>query len=128
MQNTILFVYNANSGIFNGLIDLMHKTFAPKTYPCDLCAITYGFTGMHSKWRSFAQTLPYPVLFLHKDELQKEYPEIQIELPAVVLLTENTNRVLITNADFKQLHTLEELMQHMQNVLQTITPNPPSLS
>lgn len=128
MENTLLFIYNANSGTLNGLIDLMHKSISPKTYPCDLCAITYDIKGMLPIWKKYINTLPYKILFLHKDELKKEYPFITAALPAILLLHNNTFQVLISSEDFKEIKSLDALIQKMEIALQSITPIPPSKS
>ncbi len=69
----LLFVYNADSGLFNLLADAAHRVVHPSTYPCRLCAVTYSFTGMRSEWRDFIQSLDHPVEFLHRDELTTHY-------------------------------------------------------
>ena len=51
MNPTLIFVYNADSGLFNTLTDIAHKTFAPETYSCNLCAITFGTFGMRTEWK-----------------------------------------------------------------------------
>lgn len=80
----LIFVYNADSGKWNGYLDMMHKVFSPKTYPCQLCAITYGTFSMKKEWGEFVDQLPLPVRFLHRDEWEKEFAR-QDELPAVFL-------------------------------------------
>ncbi len=42
----LVFVYNANSGLLNALLDMGHKVVSPRTYPCSLCALTYGSLGL----------------------------------------------------------------------------------
>ena len=66
----LVFVYNADSGLVNGALDLAHKLLSPETYACKLCALTYGIFGMRRDWRRFAQGLPVPAEFLHADELR----------------------------------------------------------
>lgn len=69
----IIFVYNADSGLLNGIKDLLHKNFSPETYACRLCAVTYDNSGMVREWKEFTQTLKTPVEFLHRDELKDKY-------------------------------------------------------
>ena len=38
-------IYNADGGLVNGALDLLHKTFSPATYACRLCDVTYGPLG-----------------------------------------------------------------------------------
>ena len=78
----LIFVYNANSGKWNGYLDIMHKIFSPKTYPCSLCAITYGTFKIREEWAEFKETLEVPLSFLHKDEWLAQYG-IEDKLPAI---------------------------------------------
>ena len=83
MPQHLLFVYNADGGRLAGLKDMFHKILSPSTYPCSLCAITYGATSMEPEWREFIKTLPVPVEFLHRDEFIRDYPQqAQHPLPA----------------------------------------------
>ncbi|MBU0498608.1 MAG: hypothetical protein KJ558_05035 [Gammaproteobacteria bacterium] len=53
----LLFVYNADSGLFNTLADIGHKIFSPGTYQCDLCALTHGYFQERIEWRAFVESL-----------------------------------------------------------------------
>ena len=70
-QPSILFVYNADSGLFNLVADIGHKIFSPSTYSCDLCQLTHGVFKEREAWKSFIETLDLPVEFLHRDEFIK---------------------------------------------------------
>ena len=74
MPRRLLFVYNADGGLLPGLKDLFHKILSPATYPCSLCAVTYGATSMRPEWSAFIKALPVPVDFLHRDEFVRGYP------------------------------------------------------
>ena len=74
MTTRLLFVYNADGGRVAGLKDLFHKVLSPGTYPCSLCAVTYGATSMRPAWRAFIRRLPVPVDFRHRDEFVRDYP------------------------------------------------------
>ena len=82
-SQALVFVYKADSGLFNTLSDIAHKTFSPDTYECDLCAITHGPLRMHQEWKRFIAQLDLPCEFLHRDELAQRYGLRDIELPAV---------------------------------------------
>lgn len=74
MANELVFVYNANSGKLNAMLDSMHKVLSPSTYACNLCRITYGtFTEM-PEWKQFRETFDGNMTFLHIDEFEKDYP------------------------------------------------------
>jgi len=85
MKRTILFVYNADSGIFNTVTDIAHKIFSPQSYECNLCAITYGNFTIRAEWKEFLETLDAELEFLHRDEFIKKYRLAAMALPAVFL-------------------------------------------
>jgi hypothetical protein len=79
----LVFVYNAESGVFNLLADAAHKIFSPRTYPCNLCALTHSAAGMRKEWKRFLDKLGRPLEFLHADELKSRYGVAGVRLPAV---------------------------------------------
>ena len=89
MPERLLFVYNADGGPLAGLKDVFHKILSPATYPCSLCAITYGAASMQPQWRAFIKALPVPVEFLHRDEFIRDYPQwARHPLPAAFAVDE----------------------------------------
>jgi hypothetical protein len=80
---SLVFVYNAESGVFNALADSAHKIFSPATYACNLCALTHSAFGMRAGWRRFLESLGVSLEFLHADELRSRYPSESSPLPAV---------------------------------------------
>lgn len=115
---TLVFVYNADSGPLNALLDFGHKLVSPSTYPCSLCALTYGPFGMKREWRAFTQELGLPLEFLHADELRTRYGAQQAALPAVFLKGEGLEP-LLTRPDLDRCRTLDDLKAL---VTQTLTP------
>ena len=69
----LIFIYNANSGTINGLLDSAHKVLSPKTYDCKLCDITFGVFSEKEEWKDFRETSAIEMVFLHKDEFLKQY-------------------------------------------------------
>ena len=67
-QPRLLMIYNADGGLFAMVSDAVHKVLSPSTYPCSLCAITYGATRMKSEWRAYIERLPLAVTFHHRDD------------------------------------------------------------
>ena len=64
---SLVFVYNADSGLFNTLTDIAHKIFSPDTYSCNLCMITHDNLSMRSEWKDFIEKLDIELEFLHRD-------------------------------------------------------------
>jgi hypothetical protein len=101
-DQTYIFVYNADSGKWNGYMDMMHKIVSPKTYPCHLCAITYGIFKIEPAWKSFIETFPIPILFLHKDEW-KETSQQHEPLPAIFERRNGALTVLLSAEEMKSM-------------------------
>ena len=98
MNKKILFVYNADSNPFSMIKDMVTKVIAPKSYQCNLCAITYGPVSMKNEWKKFLDTLPQEKVFLHKDEFQTKYPKQKdTTLPVVFIDTDNELKILISS-------------------------------
>ena len=98
-QVKVIFVYNAQSGLFSALSDYVHKIVSPSTYECQLCSVTYGNLGMHSTWRSYVEALPAKVIFTYKDKLRDDQPLMkQTALPAAFVIT-NGETLLAVDAD-----------------------------
>lgn len=84
-MTTVIFVYNADGGVLNGLSDTVHKIASPSTYPCSLCALTYGAFTMRSEWRAYLAGLEHEKLFLYRDELREYLDPRPLALPAILL-------------------------------------------
>lgn len=113
----LVFVYNADSGLFNALIDFAHKTFSPQTYQCNLCAITYSMFGMKKDWQEFLKTLELPLEFLHKDELLKKYKIENPSLPAIYLKADHDLLLWITTEEINRCASLIDLQQRISTKL-----------
>jgi hypothetical protein len=81
----LILVYNADGGVLNGLRDSVWKAFRPSTYPCSLCALTFGWFAMHRPWRQFLDSLPHEKVYLHKDEIDQALPGLDFALPAILV-------------------------------------------
>ncbi len=88
----LLFVYNADSGLFNTLGDIGHKLFSPETYPCQLCALTHGILRERQDWHDFIGTLEADCEFLHRDQFRERFLGLVQPLPAVFLLVDGSPR------------------------------------
>lgn len=110
MGNTLVFVYNADSGLFNTLTDTAHKLFSPETYECNLCAMTYSTLGMKKEWKEFLDTLAIPLEFLHRDELKENYG-VEFDLPAIFLRSGKELNLIIDADAINGCEGIEELKQ-----------------
>jgi hypothetical protein len=106
-NTSLLFVYNADSGLWNGALDVMHKVFSPNTYACNLCGITYGALSVKKEWAEFIKMLPLITEFLHRDEWLKEFKR-EDDLPAVFIQNGDEVRSFISAEEMNKL-SLKEL-------------------
>jgi hypothetical protein len=105
----LVFVYNADSGVFNAMADAAHKIFSPRTYACNLCALTHTAFGMRGEWKRFLEGLGRPLEFLHADELRSRYGLRDVPLPAVFEKDGASLRVAVSADEINACGTLEEL-------------------
>lgn len=113
----LLFIYNADSGIANALIDQGKKYLTPSEYACQLCMVSYGSFGMRKDWKKFTKELPYEIVFLHRNELEESYPSIKTSFPAVILIDRDKTKILLSAEDFKNIASLDDLKLAAVDVL-----------
>lgn len=90
----LIFVYNADGGLWNGMNDILHKVFSPSTYPCSLCDLTHGIFSVRKEWADFLKNPPAEFIFLHKDEFIEQYPHLaNMPLPCILSKNETTINV-----------------------------------
>lgn len=107
----MILVYNADSGLPNAVKDAVWKVLRPATYPCSLCALTYGWVSMHGRWRRFLGQLPQAKVFHHRDDFALTFPGLAIPLPAILLAEgEAPPQVLVSAAELDALPNLEALI------------------
>jgi len=102
-MKTLLFVYNANSGIGNMILDVAHKFFSPKTYACHLCALTYDTFSENRIWKDFRTKSNIDFTFLHIDEFETKYPKANFSYPIIL---EDNNAELSIVFDKAQINAL----------------------
>jgi len=113
----LIFVYNADSGLFNTVTDIAHKILSPKTYDCQLCAITHGIFSVRENWVGFLEELDASCEFLHKDEFTKKYPRITATYPAIFKLENNQPVLWIDHHVINELSSVDDLKQTINEKL-----------
>ena len=110
-MSSLTFVYNAESGLANALLDTGRRIFRPRQYGCALCMVTYGPFGMKNDWKRFTSELPYKVTFLHRNELTKKLSIMHLDFPCLILETPQDTKIIIDGPEFRKirdLHTLQK--------------------
>ena len=109
--STLIFIYNADGGVLDALGDMVHKIVSPATYPCSLCALTYGPFAMRGAWRRFLERLGLPTLFLYRDEFRDALDRRDLALPAILLGAKaDPPEILVSAQELASLPDLAALM------------------
>lgn len=111
MSAKLIFVYNADSGLFNTVTDIAHKIFSPQTYACNLCALTHDYFAMRGPWKDFIAGLGAECEFLHRDQLGERFPNLDIALPAVLRDDEAGVRLCLSAEDINRCQDMACLQQ-----------------
>lgn len=109
----LVFVYNADSGKRNAVLDSLHKVFSPSTYDCNLCDITFGLFGEKKDWKEFRSRFPVEMEFLHRDEFTKVYASkfgSRFTFPIVLGANAGEFEVIIGTEELNDLQDAPELM------------------
>jgi hypothetical protein len=109
----LIFVYNADSGLRNTLLDSAHKIFNPKTYTCKLCDLTFGKFGERKAWKAFKKQAEVEMKFLHADEFETLYKSKfrpAFELPVVLIEEQYELQVLLSSKALEKIDNVKELI------------------
>ncbi len=96
------------------MLDSAHKLLSPSTYDCKLCDITFGVFSENKRWKSFRETTPIEMIFLHKDEFLKKYNSKWLpnyEFPLILSEEDQELQVFMSSNDFETIATEEELIR-----------------
>lgn len=108
----LVLVYNADAGIIAALFDTVHKYASAATYPCSLCAVTYGPVAMRAKWRTYLRALPLPVDFYHRPDFRAAFPDAaEWPLPLIALARADNLDVLLSARDLDAIGDIGALMR-----------------
>jgi hypothetical protein len=105
----MILAYNAYGGIYPGIVDIIHKEFFPKSYPCNLCYLTFGTFSMKEEWKEFIDSLPYKKVEIHKDQFKKTYQPEDLPLPVILISDGNSTDLLVSAAEINKCKTLQQL-------------------
>ena len=117
MKPKLVFVYNADSGLFNTLTDIAHKLISPQTYNCNLCAITHSAFGMQKEWKAYLAGLDAELEFLHADELKARYGVQGVPLPAVFRRQDGELTVCIDAPSINACANSEDLKRLIEDAM-----------
>lgn len=121
-MNKLIFVYNADSGIFATALDVVKKVVAPESQECNLCKVTYDVLSPKEEWTNFLATIPQEKKFLHRDGFMAAYPGYKaIALPAIFLGQDGTLTELVTAKEINGAKTTADLIALVADKIKTIS-------
>lgn len=118
MKRHLIFVYNADSGLFNTVTDIAHKILSPGTYSCQLCTLTHSYFSMRKDWSEFLSELDAHLEFLHKDELSEKYGMSDISLPVILIKNDGKLATWISTEEINDCPSVEVLKVLISSRLQ----------
>lgn len=114
----LIFIYNANSGAVNALLDSAHKIISPKTYDCQLCDLTFGVFSEKEAWKKFRETSGIEMVFLHKDEFLKQYRSKWLpkyDFPIILSEEKYGLEIFMAAQELRTLELTSELIKEIQS-------------
>lgn len=111
----IIFVYNANSGFTNSVMNIAHKLISPSTYSCALCTITHGIFQENKRWKSYREQSKHQFEFLHKDEFEKTY-RLNYDYPVILKLVDKKFTILKDKLDVGKMKSTEDFITFLETV------------
>lgn len=108
----ILFIYNADSGKFNSILDIAHKIVSPSTYKCSLCYLTHNTLNEKSEWINFKESSNHNLKFLHKNEFEAQY-SAKFEYPVILDIT-GKMKVLFSNVELEKFKNVKDLITSIE--------------
>jgi hypothetical protein len=115
-ESKFIFIYNANGGIINSIVDAAHKIISPATYNCHLCTLTHHLSGEKKVWTKFREQFGSDFVLLHKDEFEKQYDQI-FTYPVVLKTSKNGIAVVLTRQEIIKLNNVGELIEKVRSNL-----------
>ena len=110
----LIFVYNANSGKINALLDIAHKLVQPSTYECSLCMLTHETFSERESLKELRDNPDFDIEFVHKDEFESKY-KMKLEYP-IILENENEIKEIISNTEISKFKNIEELIKKLNEI------------
>ena len=112
----LYFIYNANNDFVSIISDFIHKEISPKTYPCELCSLSYGTFTKKDKWKEFLNELNYEYSFVYKNEDHGlEFDEKK--LPMIIIKSNEETQILVTKKELRNCNNVEALINLIKHKL-----------
>lgn len=107
----LVFVYNADASLNSLLQEAAHKLFAPESYECSLCELTYSLIRKKKGWVEFLDNLPCEHEFHLRNLFLRQHPQqAHDSFPCIYSKSATGDLTLLVEADaIDQAQSLEQL-------------------
>jgi len=112
----LIFIYNANSGFLDKILDGAHKIVSPSTYNCNLCAITFGNFTEDELWKEFRKNTPVTMEFIYKDKFLQLYNSRNLHpltYPTILIETATNLELFISSEILNEMTSSESLIEEI---------------
>ncbi|MEZ4874084.1 MAG: GTPase [Flavobacteriaceae bacterium] len=113
----LVFVYKSSSGKLKAIWDSAHKLFSPATYPCSLCALTFGIFSERNVWKEFRKRTSVEMVFLHQNEFNKQYPNElhrKVQFPIIYKEVNDALATFISSETLQNFKKTEDLISAIE--------------
>ena len=117
----LVFVYNADASLSSLLTEVAHKLFAPESFECSLCELTYGVVRQKKSWVNFLHTLPCQYEFYLRNRFIKKFPAYAEDVFPCVYSRQNDERLelLVSAEQINSLTSVEQLQGQILTAVST---------
>jgi hypothetical protein len=119
----LIFVYNANSGKMNAVLDSLHKITSPSTYNCNLCTLTFGVFSEDDLWKNFRENSKIHMEFYHKDEFEKEFRSKWLPKYDFPVVLKETNQELEFFISAEELNVMKSAEALIETIMKRSIPD-----
>jgi len=107
----LIIIYNVKSGFVNEMIDFAHKIVSPKTYECNLCAISYNTFTKKKRWSDYINSLPIKSVFTYKDKVSSLNKELSnLEFPTIIFRNGVELNEIISRKEINSINNINQLI------------------
>ena len=111
------FIYNANNNSPSVVRDFFYKTLSSRTYPCQLCKLTYETFTKKQKWTNYLSNLNYKYEFIYKNDMgQLRYSDDIF--PIILIGNYENNEVLVSSEELNACTSIDKLIDTINDQLE----------
>ncbi|MDX2359769.1 MAG: GTPase [Crocinitomicaceae bacterium] len=112
----LIFVYNAHTDPVSATVDYLHKVFSPKTYKCELCALTHHNLGQRSAWTQFKKESGAEMQFMYIKGFEKKFGG-NYTYPVVLEIKSDGLHQALNKNELADLNNVEGLIVAIKNYI-----------